>query len=93
VQTHELFAAVLQLVLVLVVLALLLLLLLLLQGHEDSIHAAALSPDEALLATASYDCTTRLWNMKTGQLGKSCSDMLLRPCSSTHLMIDCSTHI
>lgn len=37
------------------------------QGHEDSIHAAALSPDEALLATASYDCTARLWSMKTGQ--------------------------
>lgn len=39
-----------------------------LQGHEDSITTAALSPDEALLATASYDKTARLWS-----LGPNCS--------------------
>lgn len=32
-----------------------------LQGHTDSITTAALSPDECLLATASYDKTVRLW--------------------------------
>lgn len=39
-----------------------------LQGHEDSITTAALSPDETLLATASYDKTARLWS-----LGPNCS--------------------
>jgi hypothetical protein len=43
-------------------------LLLGMQGHEDSIVAAALSPDETLLATASYDRTARLWF-----LGPNCS--------------------
>lgn len=38
------------------------------QGHEDSIVAAALSPDDTLLATASYDKTARLWF-----LGPNCS--------------------
>lgn len=42
--------------------------LLSLQGHEDSITTAALSPDETLLATASYDKTARLWS-----LGLNCS--------------------
>jgi WD40 repeat protein len=37
--------------------------LLLLQGHTDSVTTAVLSPDETLLATASYDRTARLWSL------------------------------
>jgi hypothetical protein len=36
------------------------------QGHEDSVHAAVISSDERLLATASYDCTVRVWDLNTG---------------------------
>jgi hypothetical protein len=38
----------------------------LVQGHEDSVHAAVISNDERLLATASYDCTVRVWDLTTG---------------------------
>lgn len=37
------------------------------QGHEDSIHAAVVSPDERLLATASFDSTVRIWDFTTGE--------------------------
>lgn len=37
------------------------------QGHEDSIHAAVVSPDETLVATASFDNTVRIWDFKTGE--------------------------
>jgi WD40 repeat protein len=36
------------------------------QGHEDGLNSASLSPDERLLATASYDGTARVWDMATG---------------------------
>jgi hypothetical protein len=36
------------------------------QGHEDSVHAAVISSDERLLATASYDCTVRVWDLTNG---------------------------
>ncbi|GIL91853.1 hypothetical protein Vretifemale_19443 [Volvox reticuliferus] len=35
-------------------------------GHEDSVTFAALSPNEAILATASRDQTVRIWDVDTG---------------------------
>ena len=37
-----------------------------LEGHSDIVYGAAFSPDGKLLATASGDSTTRLWNVGTG---------------------------
>ncbi len=37
-----------------------------LRGHSDIVYGAAFSPDGKLLATASGDGTTRLWNVGTG---------------------------
>jgi len=36
-----------------------------LEGHSDIVYGAAFSPDGKLLATASGDGTTRLWNVGT----------------------------
>jgi WD40 repeat protein len=36
-------------------------------GHELSVLCAAFSPDGRTLATASDDCTVRLWHVATGQ--------------------------
>jgi WD40 repeat protein len=38
-----------------------------LQGHKDLIHEAVFSPDNALLATCSYDRLVKLWNPQTGK--------------------------
>lgn len=37
-------------------------------GHEGQIMALAISPNGALLASASADQTVRLWNLRTGEL-------------------------
>ena len=37
-----------------------------LQGHSNSVFSVALSPDGALLATASVDSTAKLWSTATG---------------------------
>lgn len=37
-----------------------------LRGHADAVHAAAFSPDNRLIATASHDRTVRLWNGENG---------------------------
>lgn len=39
-----------------------------LEGHENSINAVSFSPDGHMLASASRDCTIRLWDKKTGFL-------------------------
>jgi len=36
-------------------------------GHQDSLYAAVISPDGALLATSGYDQQIKLWNVATGQ--------------------------
>jgi len=35
-----------------------------LKGHTDNVEAAAFGPDNTMLATASYDGTIRLWNIR-----------------------------
>ena len=37
------------------------------QAHQDSLYAAALSPDGRLLATSSYDQQIKLWDPGTGR--------------------------
>jgi WD40 repeat protein len=37
------------------------------RGHRDAIYAARLSPDDSLLATASYDRYTMTWDLATGK--------------------------
>lgn len=39
-----------------------------LRGHTDNVQSIALSPDDQILASGSYDGTIRLWNIKTGQV-------------------------
>ena len=38
-----------------------------LQGHQDWTSAIAFSPDGRTLASASSDCTIKLWDVMTGQ--------------------------
>ena len=38
-----------------------------LEGHMDSIHSVAFSPDRTLLASGSYDNMVKLWNVTTQQ--------------------------
>lgn len=42
--------------------------LLILKGHEGEVRAAAFSPNDQLVATASHDGTSILWNALTGQM-------------------------
>jgi len=38
------------------------------EGHQDTLYAAVLSPNAEILATASYDKTIMLWSMEDGRL-------------------------
>ncbi|QJW99716.1 WD40 repeat domain-containing protein [Frigoriglobus tundricola] len=38
-----------------------------LKGHTETVEAIAVSPDGALIATASFDKTVKLWDAQTGQ--------------------------
>ena len=40
--------------------------LLILQGHTSVVNSCAFSPDGSLLATTSWDKTTKLWDPRTG---------------------------
>lgn len=42
--------------------------LMILRGHKDDVSAAIFSPDDRLIATASYDETVILWNAVSGQM-------------------------
>ncbi|HET6425242.1 MAG TPA: c-type cytochrome domain-containing protein [Planctomycetaceae bacterium] len=42
-------------------------------GHQDALYSASLSPDETILATASYDRDIRTWDAKTGAALKTLS--------------------
>ena len=39
-----------------------------LKGHRDSLYSSRVSPDEKLVATASYDRDVGIWDLATGQL-------------------------
>ncbi|KAH6845648.1 hypothetical protein B0I37DRAFT_356096 [Chaetomium sp. MPI-CAGE-AT-0009] len=42
------------------------------EGHSSSyVHWVAISPDSTVLASASADCTIRLWDIETGQLQRT----------------------
>jgi len=38
-----------------------------LQGHDDVVYSGTFSPDGGLLASASFDQTIRVWDVKTGK--------------------------
>jgi WD40 repeat protein len=42
-----------------------------LQGYSDSVESVSFSPDGQTLASASWDNTVKLWNIKDGTLIKS----------------------
>ncbi|QDV45676.1 Serine/threonine-protein kinase PrkC [Stieleria neptunia] len=43
--------------------------------HDDRVRAVAVSPDQSLLASGSYDGTVGIWDAKTGQLKRRISVM------------------
>ena len=45
-----------------------------LRGHSDKVYAVAISPDDALIASASADHTVRLWDTATGRLVRVLGD-------------------
>ncbi|MEX0678283.1 MAG: c-type cytochrome domain-containing protein [Pirellulales bacterium] len=56
------------------------------KGHDDSLYAAALSPDGKLLATSSYDQQIKLWDAVSGKVVRTLSghndavfDLAFRP--------------
>lgn len=65
-------------------------------GHEDTIYAVAVSSDQSLLATGSYDQTILLWDRKTGELQSTLKghngavyDLAFRP--DGQLLASCSS--
>jgi WD40 repeat protein len=42
-----------------------------LEGHSDGVSSVAFSPDSALLASASYDHTIRIWRTDTGECAQT----------------------
>ena len=42
-----------------------------LEGHSNSVTSIALSPDNQLLVSGSYDETAKLWNIETGECLKT----------------------
>jgi WD40 repeat protein len=43
------------------------------EGHKDTIYSVAISPDEKILATGSYDQKIKLWDVATGKELKTLS--------------------
>lgn len=48
-----------------------------LKGHSYAVHAIAISPDGQTLVSGSSDATMKLWNLKTGQLIRTFSNVRL----------------
>ena len=52
-------------------------------GHSDNVVSAAISTDSTILATASDDCTARLWNLGTGR----CQGVLTHAAPTTRVTL------
>jgi WD40 repeat protein len=60
--------------------------LLTLAGHINAVAAVAISPNGTLIASASHDCTVKVWDLDAALAGKGRQPLLTLPGHIDHVL-------